>query len=83
MIITVRLHTILQRKVPGGKRRMEIQIEKGSTLLDLVCQLGLQIDPGLLLYAVNGRVAEIDHELQDGDVVNLMVAISGGCGRGS
>ena len=78
MVITVRLHTILQRKVPGGKRRMEIKLKEGSTLLELVEHLTLDIDPNLLLYAVNGRVAEVDQVLVDGDVVNLMVAISGG-----
>jgi sulfur carrier protein ThiS len=78
MVVTVRLHTILQRKLPGRQRRFELQLVEGNTLLDLVRQLELEVDPELLLYAVNGRVAEADQELQDGDVVNLMAAISGG-----
>lgn len=78
MLVTVRLHTILQRQVEGGERRMEIELADGATVGELVELLGIQISPEMLLFAVNGRTAELEHALQDGDKVNLMAAISGG-----
>ncbi|MCK4900004.1 MAG: MoaD/ThiS family protein [Anaerolineales bacterium] len=38
----------------------------------------MDLDPDALLLVVNGRVAELNQTLQEGDKVNLMPAISGG-----
>ncbi|NOR33270.1 MAG: hypothetical protein GQ579_01180 [Bacteroidales bacterium] len=31
-----------------------------------------------LLFVLNGRTSELDQKLKDGDVLNLMTAVSGG-----
>jgi sulfur carrier protein ThiS len=77
--VTVHLGTILQKKTPEGvKRRLEVALEEDSSLLDLIEYLDLELDPGQLLLAVNGRGAELTHILADQDRVHLMMPISGG-----
>lgn len=49
-----------------------------STIADLIDQLGITLSPDALLIAVNGRVAELQQELANGDQINFMPAISGG-----
>jgi molybdopterin converting factor small subunit len=63
VIITVYLHTILQRHTPDGlKNRLVVKVD---------------IDINSLLLVVNGRSAELTQLLNDGDQVNLIPAISG------
>jgi hypothetical protein len=38
------------------------------------------MNPESMLLVVNGRIAKIDQQLNEGDEVNLMPAISGGSG---
>ena len=45
---------------------------------DLLARLEIELSPDALLLVVNGRIVELDYELQDGDAVNLMPALSGG-----
>lgn len=79
MIVTVHLHTILQRQTPDGiVDRLEVALPQGSTLADLLRQVGVEMNPDALLLAVNGRVADLDALLSQGDRINLMPAISGG-----
>ncbi|MCK4977161.1 MAG: MoaD/ThiS family protein [Anaerolineales bacterium] len=79
MKITVHLHTILQRQTPEGLvNRLEVSLPSNYTLEDLLQFLEIDLDPDALLLAVNGRVAELNQTLQEGDRVNLMPAISGG-----
>lgn len=80
MIVTVHLHTILQRQTPAGLvDRLDFTLEEGSTLSDLLRQMELPLNPEALLLAVNGRVVDIEQPLAHGDRINLMPAISGGC----
>ena len=77
--VSVQLHTILQRQTPEGRLdRLEVELPDGSTLADLIERLEITLDPEDLLLVVNGRTAEMDRPLQDGDTVNLIPAISGG-----
>ena len=79
MVITVQLHTTLQRQTPEGwVRSLEVNMPDRGTISDLIDQLGITLTPDALLIAVNGRVAELQQELANGDQVNLMPAISGG-----
>jgi molybdopterin converting factor small subunit len=79
VIITVYLHTILQRQTPDGlKNRLEVKIPPGSTAVDLLKALKVDMDINSLLLVVNGRSAELTQLLNDGDQVNLIPAISGG-----
>lgn len=79
MVVTVHLHTILQRQtLQGPIRQVDVELQDGSTLDDLFQELNIGLDHEHLLLAVNGRVAEPAQVLIDGDIVNLMPAISGG-----
>lgn len=79
MIITVYLHTILQRQTPEGLiNRVEVKIPPGSMVVDLLKALKVDIDINSVLLVVNGRSAELTQLLNDGDRVNLIPAISGG-----
>jgi sulfur carrier protein ThiS len=79
MRIVVHLHSILQRKTPEGlQRKLEVEMPEGSTILNLIEHLEVEIDPGYLLLALNGRVARLEQVMDDGDKVHLMMPISGG-----
>ena len=79
MHLTVRLHTILQRR-PDGRRVSQLQIElpDGATVADVAVHLEISLGLSHLLLAVNGRVAAPDTLLADGDHVDLIPALSGG-----
>lgn len=77
--VVVHLHTILQRQTPDGLiSLLEVQLPPDSTLADLLHFLDIKLAPEHLLLAVNGRIAELNQVLFDGDQVNLMPAMSGG-----
>ena len=77
--VTVHLHTILRRQTPEGLiSRMDVTLPEGSTLADLIKELGIELSPDDLLLVVNQRTAEPERVLQDGDNVNLIPSISGG-----
>lgn len=79
MVVTVHLHTVLQRQTREGLiRRLEVSILPKSTITDLLAQLEIDFPFDSLLLVVNGRLAEPDHILQEGDQINLMPSISGG-----
>jgi sulfur carrier protein ThiS len=82
--VTVHLHTILQRQTPEGLvGRLAISLPEDTTMAGLLDFLEIELEPEHLLLVVNGRMAELQRVLQEGDQVNLMPAISGGshCGR--
>ncbi len=77
--VVVHLHTILQRQTPDGLiSLLEVQLPPDSTLADLLSFLNIELAPEHLLLAVNGRIAELNQVLSEGDQVNLMPAMSGG-----
>lgn len=79
MIVTVHLHTILQRQTPEGLvDRLDVNLPSGVTLAGLLQQLEIELAPEYLLLVINSRVADLDDIIRDGDEVNLMPAISGG-----
>jgi sulfur carrier protein ThiS len=79
MLVTVYLHTILQRHTPDGIiRQLEVSLPPGSDLLDLLRQLQIEPDSEQIMLVVNGIMADEHTSLKDGDRVNLMPAISGG-----
>jgi sulfur carrier protein ThiS len=79
LTVTVLLGTILQKKTPqGNQRRLKVSLKDGAAILDLIYHLDLEIEPDYLLLAVNGRTAEVDQVLAEGDKVHLMMPISGG-----
>ena len=79
MRVTVRLHTILQRQTPDGRvDQLQVELPESSRLSDLLELVEIALDPEDLLLVVNGRTAQMDQVLQDGDQINLIPAISGG-----
>jgi sulfur carrier protein ThiS len=79
MLVSVYLHTILQRRTPEGIiRQLEVSLPPGSNLLDLLGELQIEFDPEQIMLVVNGVMADEQTLLSDGDRVNLMPAISGG-----
>ncbi len=79
MIVTVHLHTILQRETAVGlQRKLDVTMLSGSNIVDLMTDLGVELPLEALLLVVNGRIAEPSQILQENDQVHLMPAMSGG-----
>lgn len=79
MVVTVHLHTVLQRQRPEGpQRRLTVTLPAESTLADLLKTLQITANLDAILLVVNGRTADLAHVLRDGDEVHLMPALSGG-----
>lgn len=77
--MAVHLHTTLQRQTPQGLlRKLAVDLPEQSTLADLLDHLKVELPVEALLLVINGRVADLEQVLQDGDEVNLMPALSGG-----
>jgi sulfur carrier protein ThiS len=83
LVVTVHLHTTLQRETPGGRlRRLEVSLPAPGTVADLLARLDLRPDPEWTLFVVNGRQASPAHALHDGDELHLIPALSGGTPAG-
>ena len=79
MNVTVHLHTILQRQTSEGLvGRLAVSLPENTSLGGLLDSLEIELEPKHLLLVVNGRTAQLQRVLRDGDQVNLMPAISGG-----
>jgi molybdopterin converting factor small subunit len=83
LVVTVHLHTTLQRQTPTGPlRRLDVTVPTGATLADLVAQLEIQLHEESILLVVNGRQAELARPLREGDEIHLIPALSGGAPDG-
>ena len=79
MKVEVQLHaTLRMENEKGGGQVISVDLPENSSINDLLDQLAIDADPAHLLFVLNGRTSELDQELKDGDIVNLMTAISGG-----
>jgi len=79
LIITIYLHTILQKQTPDGPvRSVELMMPEGSIVANVIARLEIKIDPEDLLITVNGQIAEESQSLFACDRVDLIPAISGG-----
>ena len=79
MKVEVNLHTTLQRQTAQGTQRcIDLDLPAGSTLADVLALLQVQLDPENLLLVVNGKLAEENYRLAEGDRVSLIPAMSGG-----
>jgi molybdopterin converting factor small subunit len=77
--VTVRLHTILQRQLADGPvTRLELSLPVNSDIKDLLLVADVKLPLDSLLILVNRKLVEPEYVLKDGDIVNLMPAISGG-----
>ena len=78
-MITVHLHTTLQRRTPEGlQRRLQLTLPAASCLADVLDRLAIPLDRESVLLIINGRLAGPDQPLADGDQVHLIPALSGG-----
>ncbi len=79
MVVTVRLHTTLRRETPEGiVDRLTLDLAPGATMRTLVEALGISLRDDAILLVVNGRIADVDTTLAEGDEVRLIPAMSGG-----
>lgn len=73
MVVTVHLHSGPQRQTPEGRQgRLEVTLLSGSTLAELIPDLGVEASLGMLDMEVNGRAATADQILHDGDQVRFL-----------
>lgn len=73
MVVTVHLDTILQRQTPDGwQKQLEVTLLSGSTLADLIPDLGIDMPVSAVRMRVNGQSVTADHVLRDGDQVHLL-----------
>jgi molybdopterin synthase catalytic subunit/molybdopterin converting factor small subunit len=77
MRVKVRLFAGLRERAGVAER----ELEGVTRVADVWPALGLGDEPDGLLYAVNKRYAEREHELADGDEVALIPPVSGGAFR--
>lgn len=79
MVVTVRLHTTLRRETPQGiVDRLELQLGEGSTVRTVVDSLEISLREDAILLVVNGKIADVETPLAEGDEVRLIPAMSGG-----
>jgi sulfur carrier protein ThiS len=79
LVVTVHLHTTLQRQTPkGALRRLEVALPAGSTLADLLARLDVEFNHDSTLLVINGRQADANQVLGERDEVHLIPALSGG-----
>ena len=79
MVVRVHLHTTLQRQTAEGVlRQLDMTLPPVSTLADLLGALAIESDQEATLLVINGRTADPEQTLKDGDEVHLIPAISGG-----
>jgi molybdopterin converting factor small subunit len=79
VVVTVRLHTTLRRETPQGiVDRLELQLGEGSTVRTVVDLLEISLREDAILLVVNGKIADVETPLAEGDEVRLIPAMSGG-----
>jgi molybdopterin synthase sulfur carrier subunit len=77
--LIVFLSSTLRRYIPGydPDKGHEIQVQKGTTILDLCGQLNIPADM-VTIIMVDGRAEDLDHVLHGSERVHLFPAIGGG-----
>ncbi|OGO10661.1 MAG: hypothetical protein A2Y93_11285 [Chloroflexi bacterium RBG_13_68_17] len=79
MIVHVRLHTTLRKETPQGViDRLDLELEPGATVAEVLARLEIRPRGGSVLMAVNGKLVKGDHGLDDGDELRLVPSVSGG-----
>ena len=68
---------IAKLKQDADQASVEIEMEHGSTVNDLLLKLGIEKDD-IGISIINGKVATLDQELRNNVLVTLMPYIDGG-----
>lgn len=75
-MVHVKLYTLLRQYV-GGKPSLEVEIEPGQTIAEILTALGVPLDQTRIIF-VNSRAADLQHPLQGDERVDVFPAIGGG-----
>jgi molybdopterin converting factor small subunit len=79
LVVEIHLHTILQRITDTGTiRKMNIELPPGSSLAEVLGTLEIDLPVDGLLLIVNGKNADLKCLLEDGDIIHIIPALSGG-----
>lgn len=74
--VKVNLFATLRRHI-GGAPSVEVEIEPGQTVEQVLTGLGVPGDQTRIIF-VNNRAAELSHVLQGGEQLGIFPAIGGG-----
>ena len=74
--VKVNLYATL-RKYIGGAPSVEIEIDAGQTIEQVLGRLGVPADQTRIIF-VNNRAADLSHALQGGEQLGIFPAIGGG-----
>ncbi|OGP60491.1 MAG: hypothetical protein A2V65_02675 [Deltaproteobacteria bacterium RBG_13_49_15] len=77
MIIRVQLFLHLRKFAPGEDATFDMAVEQGTTVDHIVKRLGIPPEMELLI-SINGRHADLDSPLLEGDAITFLVPIAGG-----
>ena len=79
MVLDVRMPDILAERAVSGRMRVELPYRDGMTASDVVSAEGFSKEEAeAIMVVVNGEQALDDTPLNDGDVVELVIAMVGG-----
>ena len=76
MQIEVKIYGDVKRYAPGEQTRFHLTLKPGATLEDALCELAIPGDRCTAL--LNGRRADDDVQLKDGDILVFIPFLSGG-----
>jgi molybdopterin converting factor small subunit len=74
--VKVNLYATL-RKYIGGAPSIEVEIDPGETVEQVLGRLGVPADQTRIIF-VNNRAAQLSHVLQGGERLGIFPAIGGG-----
>ena len=81
MTVTVVMHGTLRRFLPEGAARATLQLRDGATVGEVLAELGAEAsEHETWLVARNEAVAERDHVVGPGDVLDCFEPLAGGAG---
>ncbi len=77
--VVVQLHTIAQKKTKNGRiDKINLEISNGSTILDIIERVDIPLKFEDLLVVIEQKTVAADYQPQDGDIIHIIPAISGG-----
>lgn len=79
MTVEIRCYTTLREKLPAEAERgvLNYQLKGEKTIKDLIESLNLPYEE-LHLIIVNGKQADLDKEIKDGDRIGFFPPVGGG-----
>jgi sulfur carrier protein ThiS len=79
LVVTVHLHTTLQRQSPDGRvNQLAIELPEGVVIEEVLQSLAIHLDREVLILVLNHRIADANTTLSNGDRLDIVPAISGG-----